>query len=188
MSGAVWGGTPYVGRDMRHGTVTSVSAGLYASEDIGPGRYLPPRDIPLARSLDPKTHPGSAQIDDQLAGEQPIVTRMPETVVERPQPEPGTAEVPWERNSWQTPGFLLRRDHAGSAQVVPPPSGVRSVADYLGAAVFESGQPSPAAGPVCACGCGKALRETSRHGMKYFNATHRKNASLRRAKAAAEQN
>ena len=95
-------------------------------------------------------------------------------------------EVGWERCAPFQPGRRVHRRNGG-AQVQLVPADL-TVADLLGREHFNDGQPDPAPGQVCACGCGKALRATSRHGMRYFNASHRRAASRQRSKIAAEQN
>ena len=154
----------------------------------GPGRFYGPRhtDRPIVR--DPGDYPISAAVDDVLRGDEPVTTRPPKTLVDRPLPEPGS-EVPWEQNGPHQPGFLLRRDHQGSAQVVPSPSGVRPVADYLGAAYFAPD--GPAAVPPGAClWCGETLQPAKHSGggtdkKKYCSASHRAQAATRRKKQAA---
>ena len=92
-------------------------------------------------------------------------------------------EVGWERNAPYQPGLRVhRRNGSAQVQVVPVDLGV---VDYLGHEFFSDGEPSPAAGPVCRCGCGKLLPSTGKAGMQYFNASHRAAASVRRRQAAA---
>ena len=165
----------------------SISAGLYGSAVpgfAGPGRALGPRhtDVPLVR--DPADYPGSEAIDNTLRGDQPVVTRPPKTHIDRPLP-PTSAEVPWEKYSPHQPGFTLRRDQAGSAQVLPPPRGDLSVSDLIGRQFFESGEPSAAPGPLCAH-CFQPMRPGPAGLVKkYCSADCRKRAWNAKKQAAA---
>ena len=180
---AVWNGPRERAR------AETVSQGLYDSAApgfCGPGRYLAPRhaDRPIVR--DPGVYPGDAAVTAALAGDTPPTIRLPRSQTDRLLPVPPAGEVPWEKNSPRKPGFTLRRDQAGSAQVLPPSRVDHGFADYVGRELFSSGQPDNPAGPICAY-CFKPFTPSTRGGrtnQQYCCATHRKYAGFDRRKAA----
>jgi hypothetical protein len=116
MGGRVWQGNGTgIGRDMRSGGVTSLSEGLgggITPEFAGPGRWYPPRDVPMARHLSADKFPFSADIDRELRGEEPPVRRAP--------PEQHRADAPpWEKNPPARGHGMIRHDGQGGAQQQP---------------------------------------------------------------------
>ena len=90
-------------------------------------------------------------------------------------------EVGWEKNPPHQPGLRVhRRNGSAQVQLVPVDLGV---VDYLGREYFApDGADAPAA-PVCICGCGQVV-PPGKPGKVTVDATHRRRASRRRARAA----
>ncbi len=114
--GKTWDNTGYppANGPRNQGHIDSLSDGLYGSNvppgfDPGPGRFLGPRDPGMARVLSREDYPGSAMLDQQLAGDQPDITRQstvyPDTDV------PGQLYGPPDRKE-------IQRDGTGGGQLV----------------------------------------------------------------------
>ena len=196
MSGAVWGGPEYIGRDLRA-----------------------PQPHHVVR--DPKVYPGSAAVDAALHGDRPVVTHdqsehddavVPGQVYGRPtrgdvhrDSRTGLAQVIEKAAGRQkqhtvsqpagevagerypprgVPGLEVHRDHGGG-QILPLRA-ASAVVDQLGA-YFSDGEPSPLPGPVCAY-CFAPMEIPTRVGTtqkKYCSRSHKTLAAQKRKRDAA---
>jgi hypothetical protein len=115
--GKTWDDTGYppANGPRDQGRVDTLSQGLHYADvppgfDPGPGRFLGPRDPGMARHLSREDYPGSAALDDQLAGAQPDITRQSTVYSSTDIPEHQLYDRPDPRE--------IQRDATGGAQLV----------------------------------------------------------------------
>ena len=128
-------------------TLSEGLGGGVSQQFAGPGRWYPPRDVPMARHLSADKFPFSADIDRELRGEEPPVRRQP------PEQHRGDA-LPSEKNPPARRHGMIRHDGQGGAQQQP----ARVIGDpqddmmaQLGAEHWRPGaRPDAAPGPLCA--------------------------------------
>ena len=128
--------------------------------------------------LDPKDYPGSDALDQALAG----------GTIRADRPAPVArhgAEVGWEKNPPHKPGYEVRSDSGGGAQL----RAIRiehTVAEMIGREYFD-GEAGTVPGPLCAW-CHQPMTAPARRGTeqkKYCSRSHKTLATQARAKARA---
>ena len=172
----------------------TLSAGLRGTNDmsaIGPGRYYPPRDPPIVRPRPAADFPFSADIDRELASQEPAVRRTP--------PSQRRGDAP---SSEKNPPFTrrVRRVAKDGSQGVTQELAESVVGDarddmmsQLGPEHWLTGErPTDAPGRACLW-CGATLQPAKHSGggtdaKKYCSASHRAAAATQRKRQAADQN